>query len=131
MKKTVPAMLAIGAFAALSATAQDWYRDREQRYAGEGWRSHIFIQVRDDLSHVWEGHAREKEHARIERTEQELTELQANLDHGRWDNGHLNDVIDSIRKSSNDERLAPRDREVLRDDLNRLKEFQFAHNHRQ
>ena len=46
------------------------------------------------------------------------------------DNGKLNDVIDSIRKSSNDERLAPRDRDVLADDLIRLKEFQDHHNHR-
>jgi hypothetical protein len=55
--------------------------------------------------------------------------MQADLDQGRWDNGKLNDVIDSIRKSSNDERLAPRDRDVLADDLIRLKEFQDRHNH--
>ena len=57
--------------------------------------------------------------------------MQADLDHGRWDNGVLNDVIDSIRKSSNDERLAERDRAVLADDLVRLKEFQDHHNRRQ
>ncbi len=56
--------------------------------------------------------------------------MQADLDHGRWDNGILNDVIDSIRKSSNDERLAERDRAVLADDLVRLKEFQDQHNRR-
>jgi hypothetical protein len=56
--------------------------------------------------------------------------MQADLDHGRWDNGILNDVIDSIRKSSNDERLAGRDRAVLGDDLVRLKEFQDQHNRR-
>jgi len=33
-------------------------------------------------------------------------------------------------RSSNDERLAERDREVLADDLVRLKEFQDKHNHR-
>jgi hypothetical protein len=55
--------------------------------------------------------------------------MQADLDQTRWDNGLLNDVIDSIRKSSNDERLSPRDRDVLADDLRRLKEFQDQHNH--
>ena len=55
--------------------------------------------------------------------------MQADLDQGRWDNGILNDVIDSIRKSSNDDRLAQRDKAVLADDVNRLKEFQDQHNH--
>jgi hypothetical protein len=43
--------------------------------------------------------------------------MQADLDKGRWDNGMLNDVIDSIGKSSNDDRLPQRDRDVLADDL--------------
>jgi hypothetical protein len=55
--------------------------------------------------------------------------MQADLDQGRFDNGILNDVIDSIRKSSNDQRLAPRDRDVLADDLNRLKDYQDHHDH--
>jgi hypothetical protein len=56
--------------------------------------------------------------------------MQADLDQGRWDNGILNDVIDSIRKSSDDDRLAQRDRAVLADDVARLKEFQDQHNRR-
>jgi hypothetical protein len=55
--------------------------------------------------------------------------LQAKLDHGQFDNGTLNDVIDSIRKSSNDQRLAPRDRAVLSDDVARLKEYQDNYKH--
>jgi hypothetical protein len=85
--------------------------------------------VRTDLDHVWSAvRAADKERQRLERTKEELTKMQADLDQGRWDNGILNDVIDSIRKSSNDERLAPRDRQVLADDLTRLKEFQDNHN---
>jgi len=57
-----------------------------------------------------------------------LTDLQAKLDHSVWDNGHVNDVIDSLRKSANDDRLSERDRAVLNDDVNRLKEFQNQHN---
>ncbi len=56
--------------------------------------------------------------------------MQADLDQGRWDNGILNDVIDSIRKSSNDDRLSQRDRAVLANDVERLKEFQDQHNRR-
>jgi hypothetical protein len=121
---------AIMAALACSAVAQDWYHQREERYRGEEWRRHIFLQVRTDLEHVRSGRAADRERARLVRTEQELTKMQADLDQGRWDNGILNDVIDSIRKSSNDERLRPRDRDVLADDVVRLKEFQDRHNHR-
>jgi hypothetical protein len=89
------------------------------------------MHVRTDLEHVWSAvRASDQEHRRLEKTKEELTQMQSDLDHGRWDNGILNDVIDSIRKSSNDDRLAPRDRTVLADDLVRLKEFQDQHNRR-
>jgi hypothetical protein len=114
----------------VSAAAQDWYHEREERYRGEEWRAHLFMHVRTDLEHVWSGRAADREQERLAKTEEELTKMQADLDVGRWDNGVLNDVIDSIRKSSNDSRLAARDRDVLADDLNRLREFQDAHNHR-
>ncbi|HEX4168105.1 MAG TPA: hypothetical protein VHZ55_21780 [Bryobacteraceae bacterium] len=130
MKQVITAGLMVLAFFALNAVAQDWYHDREGRYRGEQWRSQVFLQVRSDLDHIWSARrASDKERTRLERTKQELTELQAKLDQGRFDNGTLNDVIDSIRKSANDDRLAPRDRAVLSDDLNRLKDYQNNHNH--
>jgi hypothetical protein len=89
------------------------------------------MHVRTDLEHVWSAaRASDKERTRLEKTKDELTKMQGDLDQGRWDNGILNDVIDSIRKSSNDDRLAQRDRAVLADDVARLKEFQDQHNHR-
>jgi hypothetical protein len=129
MKRIFSAGVVVAALA-FSAAAQNWYHDREERYRGEAWRTHIFMHVRTDLEHVWSAvRASDQERARLERTKEELTKMQSDLDQGRWDNGILNDVIDSIRKSSNDERLAQRDRAVLEDDLTRLKEFQDQHNH--
>lgn len=114
----------------VSAAAQDWYHEREERFRGEGWRAKVFLHVRTDLEHVWSvNKAADKERARIDRTKEELTKMQADLDQGRWDNGMLNDVIDSLRKSANDDRLAPRDRDVLADDVKRLKDYQDHHNH--
>jgi hypothetical protein len=128
MRQTVTAGLIMAALA-IGALGQDWYHDREERYRGEGWRPHVFEHVRTDLDHVWSAfRASEREQQRLNRTKEELTKMQADLDQGRFDNGILNDVIDSIRKSSNDERLAPRDREVLADDLIRLKDYQDHHN---
>ena len=130
MKRTFTACLLVAALV-FSATAQDWYHDREERFRGEEWRPHVFMQVRTDLEHIWSAvRASDKERVRLEKTKEELQKMQADLDQGRWDNGILNDVIDSIRKSSNDDRLAQRDRAVLADDLARLKEFQDQHNHR-
>jgi hypothetical protein len=128
MKRIFTVGIIVGALA-VSVAAQDWYHDRDERFRGEGWRPHIFINVKTDLEHTWSAvKASDQERKRLETTEGELTKMQADLDQGRWDNGILNDVIDSIRKSSNDSRLAQRDRAVLADDLGRLKEFQDQHN---
>jgi len=130
MTQTLKVGMIVAALA-FTAVAQDWYHDREERFRGERWRPHVFMQVRTDLEHVWSANrASDRERGRLERTKQELTRMQGDLDQGRWDNNILNDVIDSIRKSSNDERLVSRDRAVLADDLVRLKEFQDQHNRR-
>ena len=130
MNRTFTAGVIVAALA-FSAAAQDWYHDREERFRGEEWRPHIFMYVRTDLENIWSANrASDKERKRLERTKEELMQMQGDLDQGRWDNGILNDVIDSIRKSSNDDRLAERDRAVLADDLVRLKEFQDQHNRR-
>jgi hypothetical protein len=38
-------------------------------------------------------------------------------------------VIDTLKKSADDQRLSPRDRAVIADDLNRLHDYQQNHNH--
>jgi len=129
--KRIFTVVVIMAALAFTAVAQDWYHDREERFRGEAWRARVFVHVRTDLEHIWSaGNAADREHARLDKTKEELTKMQADLDQGRWDNGILNDVIDSIRKSSDDDRLAQRDRAVLADDVARLKEFQDQHNRR-
>ena len=119
----------LAALFTFSAAAQDWYRDREARFRGDRGRNQIFLQVREDLDHIWSARrASDRERTRLDRTKQELTELQAKFDHGQWDNGIVNDVIDSLRKSANDDRLSERDRRVLADDAERIHDFQAMHN---
>jgi hypothetical protein len=114
---------------AVSALAQDWYHDREERFRGEAWKPKVFMHIRTDLEHIWSvNKASDTERKRIERTKEELTKMQADLEQGRWDNGLVNDVIDSLRKSANDERLAARDRAVLADDVTHIKDYQDHHN---
>lgn len=127
MRRIVTAGLVIAAMA-LTALAQDWYQERDQRYQGDDWRSHVFDYVRIDLEHVWSAYqAKDRERVRLDKTKEELYKMQVDLNQGRFDNGLLNDVIDSLRKSSNDDRLATRDKEVIADDVVRLKDYQSNH----
>ena len=130
MKRNFTAALTLAGLLTLTAGAQDWYHDRDQRFQGQQWKAQVFTEVRTDLDHVWSArNASEKENARLEKTKEELTKMQGDLDQGRFDNGILNDVIDSIRKSADDQRLAPRDRAVLSDDVARLKQYQDNYKH--
>lgn len=110
--------------------AQDWYHEREERFRGEEWRRHLFEHVRSDLDHInsaaW---ASERERRRLDRTKQELSDLQARLNEGHFDGAQLNDVIDSLSRSANDQRLSPRDRGVLADDVRRLRDYRDHHEH--
>jgi hypothetical protein len=122
--------LLIAASVGLSFAGQDWYHDRSARFQGEGWRPQVFAGVRADLDHIYSaGAASDKERHRLDRTKEELVALQSKLDQGVFDNGTVNDVIDSLRKSANDNRLGPRDREVLADDAARIHDYQRNHNH--
>jgi hypothetical protein len=130
MKQIMTAGLVMAVSVGLSAAGQDWYHDRDVRFHGEGWRGQVFAGVREDLDHIYSaGAARDKENRRLDKTKEELTALQSKLDQGVFDNGTLNDVIDSLRKSANDDRLGPRDRAVISDDVARLHDYQRNHNH--
>ena len=116
-KQLLAALCGSLALAGAGFAAQDWYHDRDAFYRNEGWHAHVFSRVREDLDHIYTaGAASEKEQRRLERTKDELAALQAKLEQGRFDNGTVNDVIDSLRKSAHDDRLGPQDRQVLGED---------------
>jgi hypothetical protein len=46
MKKTIMTGLIAVVFLGLSTAAQDWYHDRDARYRGDRWRSHVFAEIR-------------------------------------------------------------------------------------
>jgi hypothetical protein len=128
-KRFARVSLALFALAGLGFAGQDWYHDRETFFRGEGWHPHLFAQVRKDLEHIYTaGAASDKERSRLDRTKEELTALQAKLDQGVFDEGAVNDVIDSLRKSANDKRLGPEDKQVLADDAARIHQYQANHN---
>ena len=120
----------------LTAYSQDRDRDRdrdEDRYhrlqRGEDWwRGRMFERVRDDLDHVQSvTFPFSADQYRLNRVKQELNELQAKLAENRYDQPELDDVISAMQRVVSDNHLSGRDREMLNDDLSRLRAFREHH----
>jgi hypothetical protein len=106
-----------------------FHRDREERFRGEDMRRRFFERIREDLDHVQSGaFPFGADQYRLARTRQELDELQSKLAAGRYDERELDEVIAAMDRVVRDNRLSNRDRDVLSDDLNRLREFRARHN---
>ena len=102
-----------------------YHRDsRDQNY----WANRLFDRIRADIDHVqavtpvFSG-----EQFRLARAKQELNELQSNAAAGRFDNRDLDDVINALQRVLADNRLTERDRNMLTDDLNRMREYRENH----
>ena len=100
-----------------------FYRDRDDFYRGRDWRGHLFERVRQDLDYVSRDTFRGDDRYRLDRTYRELDELQRDYATGRWDRRSLDDVVDSLARVVEDNRLPPRGRDILRDDLSRLRDL--------
>jgi hypothetical protein len=57
----------------------------------------------------------------------ELNELQEKLAQGRYDERQLDDVMAALSSVVQNNRLSDRDRDVLNDDLRRMREFRERH----
>jgi hypothetical protein len=107
---------------------QGYDRDRERFFRGDAWRRNIFQRVREDVEHVqrttfpFTG-----DQSRLSRTIFELNELQTKLNQGRYDEHELSDVMYALSNVLQYNRLSDRDREILTDDLNRMREFREHH----
>ena len=120
----------------LTAYSQDRDRDRdrdEDRYhrvqRGEDWwRGRMFERVRQDLDHVQSvTFPFSPDQYRLNRVKQELNELQAKLAENRYDQPELDDVISAMQRVVSDNHLSGRDRDLLNDDLSRLRAFREHH----
>jgi hypothetical protein len=116
-----------------SAFAQDrdtdsYHSDRDARFQDQHWRGRLFDDVRDDVQHVqtvtWPGGG---DNYRLDTTVQELNELQGKLANHVYDESDLDAVIGTLSRVVSDNRMAPRDREMLTDDLSRLRDYRAHH----
>lgn len=124
--------LALGAMLlsipAVQAAPQDhWYQERESFYHGEGWHMRLFDRVRDDLDRVQQTDFNGRDQFRIARTKDELNDLQSKLASHRYDQPQLDQVIGSLNRIVASNRLSPRDRDMLNDDLAHLRDYREHH----
>jgi hypothetical protein len=124
---TIGSLLAFGL--GLAAFAQDdWYRTRESFYHAEHWRGHVFERVRDDVAHVQDtAFSGGRDEFRLAKTKQDLDELQGKLAAGRYDEGQLDDVIHTLQRVVDSNKLPERDRDMLSDDVSRLRDYRDHH----
>ncbi len=104
-----------------------WYQSRDSFYRAEGWRMRLFDRVKEDLDRVQDVTFHHKDEHRIARTEEQLSDLQSKLAAGRFDRPEVDAVIGSLTTVVADNRLAPRDRDMLSDDLSRLRDYRDHH----
>jgi hypothetical protein len=116
-----------------AAVAQDrdsdaYHQDRDAYFHGDNWHMRIFDRVREDLQHVqsvtWPGGG---DQYRIDKTMDELNDLQGKLANRVYDETELDRVIDQLGRVASYNRMAPRERDVLNDDVARLRDYRDHH----
>ena len=114
--------------ATVAQDRDDYHHDRDAYFQGEGWHARLFEHVRDDVRHVqettWPGGG---DQYRLGRTMDELSELQGKMAQRVYDGHEVDDVINALSRVVTDNRMQPRDRDMLNDDLARLREFREHH----
>jgi len=127
--RTAPAAALLILASSAFAQPPDWYRQREERFRDEHWRARLFTEVKEDLNHVQSATSafRVGDEYRLVRTKEELGELQADLEGHRYNEPKLDEVIATLQKVVADNRMPPRDREVLNDDLRHLRDYREHH----
>ena len=129
----IGSMLAFGLSIGVLAQDRDhdddsWYQSRDSYYHGEHWRARFFERVRDDVDRVQSTtFPISKDEYRLAKTKQELGELQEKMANGRYDERELDDVVGTLQKVVDSNKLSHRDRDMLADDLEHLRDYREHH----
>jgi hypothetical protein len=123
-------LFSFGASQALAQQYQDndaWHRSRDEFYAGNDWRMHMFDRIRTDLDHVQDAAFGRRDEDRIVDTKTKISELQSKMAAGRYDQPELDAVVSNLETVVADNRLSPRDRDMITDDLSRVRDYRAHH----
>jgi|SRR5579864_6375905 len=86
----------------------------------------LFRQVRSDLDRA-QNYSYATDHYWFDRVRGELSELQRQWDENEYTPRQANKVIDALQRTVSENQLSLRDRDRLRDDLSRLRDFVATH----
>jgi hypothetical protein len=103
---------------------QGFSQERDEGY----WKGRLFDRVRADLDMV-QSHTPvfSGGEFRLTRAKEQLNQLQKDASEGRFVDRDLDEVIGTIQRVVADNRMPDRDRAMLNDDLNRLRDFREHH----
>jgi hypothetical protein len=105
-----------------------YHQDRDNSFRGNRGRTMFFQRIREDLDHATSGaFPFTGDRARLQRTQMQLEELQQKLARGYYDERELDQTMESLQAVVQGNRLAPRDRDMLMDDLSRMRDFRARH----
>jgi hypothetical protein len=104
-----------------------WHESRDSYYREQGWRTRFFERVRQDLDHVQSVVFSGADEDRIVQTKRQLDELQEKMAAGQYDEPELDAAIGALGKVVADNRLTGRDRDMLSDDLKRMRDYREHH----
>jgi len=130
LRSAVGTALLFSGLMAVSAQDRDdsYYSRRDAFFHQEHWQARLFQRVRDDLSEVQSTtFPASRDEFRIVKTKEELGQLQDKLADHRYDAGQLDDVIAGVQRVIDSNKLSSRDRDMLSDDLNRMRQYRDHH----
>ncbi|MGB6942842.1 MAG: hypothetical protein WBE37_10630 [Bryobacteraceae bacterium] len=111
-----------------SQDENSFHADRDAYFNGEHWHARLFERVKADVEHVraaaW---PRGGDDFRLDKTVAELDQLQSQYAKKVYDDSELQRVIDTLGKVASFNRMPARERKIIDDDINRLRQYRADH----
>ena len=112
----------------LTANAQPQYR--YDRYSGTDDYNRTLWRVQSNLDRAAANTWNHDDRYRLSTARQEVIDVRNDLSAGRVDNRELNQAIRALRHALNNSNLTRRDREILENDLSRLRSLRMQSGYR-
>ena len=104
------------------------FAQRDEARDENFWRGRLFQRVREDLDRIQQATPKlSADQYRLVETKHDLNDLQSKLESRRYDQPELDRTINAVERVLTDNNLSPRDREMLQEDLRRLRDFREHH----
>jgi ABC-type transporter Mla subunit MlaD len=112
--------------ALLFATAL--YAQREERRDDNYWQGRLFQRVHEDLDQIQRDTPKvSSDQYRLVETKRDLEDLQKKMENHGYDQPELDRTISAVERVMADNNMSSRNREMLQEDLRRLRDFREHH----